>query len=556
MEPPTSCREKEQASNATLQLDVSGFAEMSVLFPLMFLVAAGLASVVLLTRLVATQRAQIGTLLANGVAPRALLAHYLTFGTVIGGIGGVLGAAAGLGLARLVTSVYTSSLDIPDTVVRFHWLTPIVGIAFGVVAGTLAAGAPALRAFRLTPAAAMRGDTPVGPGRRSLVERLVPPLHRLPVRWRMMLRNIGRNRRRSLSTACAVVLALVLVLVSWGMLDTTDILISRQFNRIQHQDAQVYLIASLTSERLQQIASTPGVARAEPVAQLAAGVASSRGQYGTQLVAFSARTTMHDFMTAKGSAPLPASGIFAGSGITKKLHVGVGDAVTITLPAIGATFTTRIEGLVHEPLGTSLYIARPALERALGSRASVLDAPGTGSVMIQYAPGSSATAVRDHLTASSDVAAYVDSRTLYRTIRSALGLFYAFVGMMLVFGALMAFAVMFNTMSINVVERATELATLRASGLDRRRLSHLVAGENLLVTLLAVGPGLLIGIWVAAQFMASFSSDLFDFSLQVRATTLVFTAIAVVAIAALSQWPSLRILDRMDLARVVRERAQ
>jgi putative ABC transport system permease protein len=55
--------------------------------------------------------------------------------------------------------------------------------------------------------------------------------------------------------------------------------------------------------------------------------------------------------------------------------------------------------------------------------------------------------------------------------------------------------------------------------------------------------------------MASFSSDLFQFELAVRPTTFVGTAVAIVVVALLSQVPSLRTVRRLDLARVVRERA-
>jgi len=54
--------------------------------------------------------------------------------------------------------------------------------------------------------------------------------------------------------------------------------------------------------------------------------------------------------------------------------------------------------------------------------------------------------------------------------------------------------------------------------------------------------------------MASFSSDMFTFELYIRPTTYLFTAIAIVVVGLLSQWPALRAVARIDLGRVVRER--
>jgi putative ABC transport system permease protein len=55
--------------------------------------------------------------------------------------------------------------------------------------------------------------------------------------------------------------------------------------------------------------------------------------------------------------------------------------------------------------------------------------------------------------------------------------------------------------------------------------------------------------------MASFSSDLFSFDLQMRWTTPVIAAAAVLLVSLLSQWPGLRAIGRLDVATVVRERS-
>src|SRR5690606_24814573 len=107
----------------------------------------------------------------------------------------------------------------------------------------------------------------------------------------------------------------------------------------------------------------------------------------------------------------------------------------------------------------------------------------------------------------------------------------------------------------NISERLTELASLRAAGMGRRRLALLVSGENLLLTLLGIVPGLVVGYYASAAFLSTFSSDLFSFDLHLRPWTPAFVALALVGAALLSQWPVLRAVGRIDVARVVRERS-
>ena len=86
--------------------------------------------------------------------------------------------------------------------------------------------------------------------------------------------------------------------------------------------------------------------------------------------------------------------------------------------------------------------------------------------------------------------------------------------------------------------------------------ARLLPGENLLLAVLSTGPGLAVGYWVSKMFMDSFSSDRFDFELQMRDRTLVLSGIVVLAVSALTQLPASRAIASLDIASVVRERSQ
>lgn len=545
----------QQPSNAALSEDMNGFGEMSLMFPILFLGAAALATYVLLSRLVMQQQAQIGLLVASGYTRRAILRHVLGFGLVTGAVGGIPGAIAGVALGGVVTSIYTSVIGLPDVVrvVELRPLTLVLGLLFALVAGALSALAPALRASRISPAEAMRGSVPLGSGGASLVERLLPPLRGLPARWKMVLRGIGRNRVRSISTMIGVALAGILVLVSWGMIDTMQVIVDQQFHQIDRQDAEAVLAAPATDSTLATIATVDGVAAAESVAHLPVVVATADHSYVTTLNGFAPDTAMHGFLSPQGGTEtLPTDGLLIGSALKDQLKVNAGDSVTVTLTATGASVTDRVAGFVSEPLGTLAYGSLPHLDALFG--ADTVSA-ATRFVQVRYDPGAASDAVTKRLEAVPGVLAVSDSQAIARIFNKYMGLFYAFVGVMLAFGAVMAFAILFVTIGSNVAERGTELATMRAMGMPIGVLGRVVSGENLLLTLAGIVPGLILGYIAAAGFMASFNSDLFTFDLTVRPLTFVGTALGILVATALSQWPALRAVRRLDLARVVRERA-
>jgi len=541
----------DQPSNSALQQDVKSFRELALLFPLLFLSAAALATGVLMRRLVTAQRPIIGMLRACGYSRRQVVAHYLTFGVVAGLAGGVLGAAAGIALAGVVTQAYTAELSIPVTLTSISPLTAAIGVAFGLLTGSLAAALPAFAAARVPPAEAMRRFAPAKRGRLSLAERLLPPLRRLPVRWRMTLRAVGRNPRRSLSTILGVVLALTLVLVSWGMIDTTQILVDRQYGEIDRQDAELYFRGALGPEELREVRRAGGVAEAEAGVDVPVSLSAGGERYQTALKGFARETTMHGFRLAGGGATtLPADGLLAGQALGGKLGIEAGESVEVTAPGTGVSVPAPVEAFLEEPLGTYVYAALGPIRRLAGPRL------GLGNVaLVRYAPGADREAMRRRLSALPGVVAFVDSSALKSTVDEYLGLFYAFVGAMLLFGAAMAFALLYNSIQANLAERSVEVATLRAAGTPFRTLSRMITAENFLVTAIGIVPGLIVGVEVSRLFLASFESDAFSFDLQIRTSTLILASLAILAVSLLSELPGLRAVKRLDIARVVRERS-
>jgi putative ABC transport system permease protein len=404
----------------------------------------------------------------------------------------------------------------------------------------------------------MRGDVPASDGKPSAIERIVPPLRRLPARWLMVIRGIGRNRRRSLSTIIGVVLALTLILASWGMIDTVVNLIDRHFNEIAIEDASVLLRVPVGVDQVDLVQETDGVRTAEDVVSLPVTARGPGGSYATQLEAYREDTQVHGFDTPDGT--LPADGFVAGRAFEQETGAHAGDTVELSFPTLDTTFSATLIGFVDEPLGTLVYMDRTLLDAAMVTAdpaipADILTEPSISQIKTLFEDEVDRQAVVDRIEANSEVAAVIDSRSLYETIQDFLGFFYVFVGVMLLFGGVMAFALIFNTISVNVAEREGEYATMRANGMSRRRVAELITGENVLLTVLGIIPGLIIGYVVAAWFMQSYSSDMFTFDLMMNPMSLVISAIAMVVVALISAWPAIRTVDRLDLATVVRERS-
>lgn len=535
----------DQPSNAALHENFNGFRVMAIGFPALFLTAAAIAEYVLLTRLIRTERPIVGALLALGARRGAVVRHYVWYGAVVAAIGALAGILAAVAATYAYTKVYASLLSLPDTVIEHRIPTAVIGFALGLTTGVIGGLAPAIGAARTSPAQAMRGDDhPVGTG---LLARLSTRWTLLPVAARMALRSLTRSRRRTVATMVGGVLALVLILASAGMLTSVRAMLAIEFGDVQRQDATV-LVAAGANDVGAQLQSLPGVAIVEPATIARVTVAANGHAYPTTLTGLEPATVMHGFRTADGTGRmLPADGVLAGAALADKLGVRIGDEMTV-IPATASAGHVRLAGLLDEPLGTALY--------ATNAAARSITNGGPNGYLLRFGNDVDRDRVRVAASGLTGVVAYTDTHAVENQLDSFLVIFWVFAGAMLMLGALLAFTVIYVTMSVNLAERTSELATLRAAGAPVRRLTAALAIENIAATLLAVPIGLAAGVAAGWLFLRSFNNDLFSLHLSIGPMALILATVAVTAAAAFSQLPAARLIKRIDVARVVRERGQ
>ncbi len=363
----------------------------------------------------------------------------------------------------------------------------------------------------------------------------------------MALRDVTRSPRRTAATALGTVLALVLVLASLGLMTSMTSALQTQYDEVERQDATVTTAPDAGAGIERTLRDLPGVSEVEVSRVGAVTVSSGEDTYATALRGFVPGTTMHGFPTADGMLTSPPdSGAFAGSALAERLGVDAGDTVTV-IAATGGSTRLRIAGFVDDPMGTNLYATNDVVASAL--------APAGTTYLLRYDAGTDGEDMRAAVSTLPGVVAYSDTDALVNSLDQFLGLFWAFVAVMVLLGAVLALAIIYVTMAVSVVERTNELATLRAAGVRLRRVGGTLATENLAATLLGLPFGLALGVLAADQFLGLFSSDLFQLPLVMPWWLLLVAAAGVLLAAGLSQWPAVRAVRRLDVARVVRERA-
>ncbi len=122
------------------------------------------------------------------------------------------------------------------------------------------------------------------------------------------------------------------------------------------------------------------------------------------------------------------------------------------------------------------------------------------------------------------------------------------------FAAVIACGVVYNTARISLSERSRELASLRVMGFTRGEISYILLGELAVITGAAIPLGLALGYFFAWAACTALVTELFRIPLVVYPSTFAFASTVVLIAAILSGLLVRRKLDHLDLVAVLKSK--
>ncbi|HDZ59605.1 MAG TPA: FtsX-like permease family protein [Actinobacteria bacterium] len=422
-----------------------------------------------------------------------------------------------------------------------HYSLLITGVVVSVVITALAGLGPSLSVSRMAPAQAMHTDPASAQtkGRISFFEKLLP----LPLWLKLSLRNVFRVRRRALSTALGVVFSFMLLLMSWGMITSINYMLDHNFQDVERWDVMAGFNKPQGEETLKKIESLPGVTKAEPYLRLPVTLAANNKEQEIILTAIAPDQTLHvlDLGSDTTQKQALADGkIVLTTASAGMLDVREGDTVTITTSQGSRTLT--VSALTDELMSAVAYISLAQLGRWTGQTTLIFN-----GVNVTTGPGQ-AQDVKNSLGRLPDNAGAQLKSGIRQDWQQLMNIYYAFMGVIMAFGIAMSFALLFNTMTINVLEQQRELATMRSVGASRGRIASILTYENIIIWLLALVPGLLLGYWITSRLAQTFNTDIFSMTVYISTIDYVITALGILAVMILAALPAIRRVNRINLA--------
>jgi putative ABC transport system permease protein len=537
---------KDQISAWYLQNELSQLANMGRVTPFIFAAVAAFLLHVVIARLVSTQREQIGVLKAFGYTNRAIALHYVAFVLAIAAVGVAMGIGVGAWAGAEWTRLYALFFRFPQLTFTLPIPVVVAAALIAAVLATFAGVGAASRAAAIPPADAMRPPAPAT-YRRGLLDS--SRLGRfVPLTARMVIRNLERRPTRALLSVVAIALAVAIVIVGIFTVDAVHYLTDVQFNTAQRQDVSVAFKDVRSRAALHELAHLPGVIRAEPVRVVPVRLRNANRSRRLGLVGLAPDARLARVIDERlRPVSLPRDGLVVNDALAAALDLHQGDAVTVeVLEGARRIRSAVVSDIVTEYLGVSAYMDLDGVNRLMRE----------GAVMsggyLQVDPTATNALYRE-LKRTPGVASVTVSNVARRSFEDTLAaVINTVTAMFAMFGAAIAFAVIYNNNRIAFAERARELGSLHVLGFSHAEMAEILLGEMAVLTIVGLPLGVLAGRGLGALVIALFSTELARIPLVIAPATNGIAVVITVAAAVVSAFAMWRHLIRLDLVSVLK----
>lgn len=256
-------------------------------------------------------------------------------------------------------------------------------------------------------------------------------------------------------------------------------------------------------------------------------------------------TDFYHFKSLSGERLLlPKNGIVLSERLATSLGVDIGDEITINnfMPD-KEDKSIVVKGLVEQYLGTNAYMDIDALNDLLGEKDTI-----TGALV------NSRDEVVSKLRDVKNIRQVQSVEDMKNSFLEFMDLMIYSVGVMMVFGGILGFAIVYNVTIISISERMMEFSSLRVLGFEKKEIYKLISRENGAMTLLGILLGAPLGYGMCVAIVSSLSTDLFSIPVIINPSTYIITAIATFFFVVIAQLATARKIYRLNFIDALKNR--
>lgn len=495
----------------------------------LFIFIAMLSVITTMTRVIKNERIQIGTLKALGFSNFRILIHYMDYGLLISVFGVIVGLIAGYyGIGKFFISLEMKFFEIPNGSPYMNHSSYLVGllVIIGVAFITYITGRSILKE---NAAETLRNEIPtVKKGSLNITRKGIFKKLTFSSKWN--IRDILRNKVRTLMGIAGVTGCCMLIVCALGMLDSLNRFVELQFEDLYHFDYKLTLKDDLTKEELQNLENEYGSATS---LTLGIEIKNEKERISNNIVVTDASDKLrfvdkHDkFITINSD-----NGIYVTYKLAEKYGYKLGDTITWHIYGSDTYYTSKIVGFNKDPQNQNITMTKTYLEK-LG---------------ISYQPDSLYTNYDlSHITEIKGVSLIQDVTSLKESMNSMLSTMKSMIVLIIGIAILLGAIIIYNLGILSYTEKQYQFATLKVLGFEEHKIKKIFVKQNNWVAIISIILGLPLGYYLTDYLFKVAIDEHYDFAAFIKSETYIVAAIGTFIVSYIVSMFLARKINQIDM---------
>lgn len=520
---------EDTASYKTYQGEIDEGKTYIGVFSGLFLFIAMLSVITTMNRVIKNERIEIGTLKALGFSNSKVLFHYIGYGFWISLFAAIAGLFLGyFFIGNIFISLEMSFFEVPNghPVVKFSGFILALFVVLLVSFITYLSSKSILKE---NPAESLRKKMPKVK-KNSLNLTTKGFLKNLSFSSKWNIRDMLRNKTRTIMGVVGVASSCMLIVCALGMLNSMNYFIDLQFEKIYNFDYKLNLMENLSDEELESIESVYGN---ESSKSYGIEIKNEDGKESNNLFVTDASDYIRFVDNKYNFIKLDNDeGVYITYKLAKNENKKMGDTITWHIYGSDTYYTSKIVGLNKDPQNQNISATRKYLE----------------SLGIKYTPDSIYTN-KDLKDVSNikNVTVIQDKDALKESMDSMLSMMKTMLTLIIGIAAVLGIIIIYNLGILSFTEKEYQFATLKVLGFSDKKIKGIFIKQNNWIAIMSIIIGLPLGYYLTDWLFKTAIEEHYDFGANIKPLTYIIALIGTFVISYLVSKFLARKVNKIDM---------
>lgn len=521
---------EKTSSYAMYQGEIDEGAAYVGIFSGLFLFIAMLSVITTMTRIIKNQKLEIGTLKALGFSKYKITRHYVGYGFWVALLGALLGILLGrYFLGSVFLNIEMSFFEMPEGRVFIKPLTYVASLLV-VIVTSIITFLTCYKELRKKPADSLRNDLPsVNEKSLNITTKGIFKKFSFSSKWN--LRDIIRNKFRTITGVIGIVGCCTLIVCALGMLNSMNNFIKIQFDDLYNFDYKLNLKENVKQSRIDELTDKYGN-NTSMTLNIEIKDDNDDREANTLFVDDSNGYVRFANKDYKFKTLDRNDGVYVTYKFSDKYNLKIGDKISWRVYGSKTYYKSKIVGYIRNPEVQGVTATRSYIE----------------SIGINYKPDSIYTnkdLKKVKQINGVNVVQGIDE--LKTAIKSMLSMMREMIIIIILFAILLGVVIIYNMGILSYSEKEYQFATLKVLGFNSRKIKNIFTKQNSIICIISTIIGLPLGYFLTSYLFKVCLDENYDFGVYIKPITYVLAFIGTYLVSYLVSKFLARKVNKIDM---------